>query len=94
MIITALWVSFCPVPLGVEFQLIYQNTPDWNPFDERFPTIRGTAQPANPDLAPRNVAVGLAPGVPENFNVPGPNADRTVQTWWATTTLKHQLTSP
>ena len=76
---------------SVDFQLIYQNTPDWNPFDERFPTSGGTAQPANPDLEPRNVAVGLAPGVPENFNVPGPNADRTTQTWWATTTLKHQF---
>jgi len=69
---------------AINVQVIYQNTPDWQPFDERFPTIRGTAQPPNPDFPERGAVVDFAPGVPENFNVPGPNSQRTDKTWWIT----------
>ncbi len=66
------------------FQVIYQDTPDWKPFDERFPTIRGQAQPPNPDFPLRGAVVGFTPGVPENFNIPGPNSQRSDTTWWIT----------
>ncbi|MDE0767970.1 MAG: TonB-dependent receptor [Opitutaceae bacterium] len=75
----------------VEFQVIHQDTPDWNSFDERFPQVGGQAQPPNPDFPIRGAAIGLAPGIPENFNVPGPQSDRSDQTWWATTTWKQQF---
>ncbi len=68
----------------VNVQLIYQNTPDWQSYDERWPTIRGTAQPPNPDFPVRNAVVGFTPGVPENFNVPGPGSERTATTYWFT----------
>jgi iron complex outermembrane receptor protein len=69
---------------SINLQLIYQDTPDWQPFDERFPTIGGKVTPPNPDYPERNGAVGFTPGVPENFNVPGPNSQRSDTTWWFT----------
>lgn len=60
----------------VSVQVIYQNTPNWQPWDERFPQYRALVQPPNPNYPVREAAAGFVVGTPENFTIPGPNSQR------------------
>lgn len=60
----------------VSVQAIYQNTPNWQPWDERFPQYRALVQPPNPNYPVRMAAAGFVVGTPENFTIPGPNSQR------------------
>lgn len=73
----------------LEFQYVFQQIPDMVPWNERFPQLNGVA--TLEDGSMRTTALGFVPGVPEDFNVDGPDSDRFDQNDMFTAALTHQL---